>query len=141
MRSISKMSTKVTRNKGTLRREFKKAGRYVGREVISRRAGGGFYAKDEGPKRERIEITKGYTQQGILYTRDGTINPIPPTKFRAGFAKAKEEIERIINDLVKTMKVNDFIKEIEVTISFDADGKFLGFGIGGSASVKIKIAP
>jgi hypothetical protein len=141
MRSVSKMGTKVTRSTGVLRRESKPTGRYLGRKVVSRKAGYRFYEKEEGPKRGRIEITKGYARQGKLYVPDGTINPVPPGKFRAGFAKAKEEIERIINDIVKTMEVNDAIKEIEVTISFSADGKFLGFGLGGSASMKIKIAP
>lgn len=33
------------------------------------------------------------------------------------------------------------IKEIELAVSFDAEGKFLGFGVGGSVTMKITIAP
>ena len=33
------------------------------------------------------------------------------------------------------------ITEIEFNASFSADSKFMGFGVGGAASIKIKIAP
>jgi hypothetical protein len=33
------------------------------------------------------------------------------------------------------------INEIEIAISFSAEGKFLGFGVGGAASITLRIKP
>ncbi len=33
------------------------------------------------------------------------------------------------------------IKEIELSASLNAEGKFLGFGVGGAATVTVRIGP
>ncbi|MFH1442089.1 MAG: hypothetical protein ABIH18_08645 [Candidatus Omnitrophota bacterium] len=93
-------------------------------------------------KEKEIAYPPGYirTRTGIIIP-EGIGEPVPASKFRNGFLKAKEEIELLINDVVKTMKTEYAIKEIELAVSFNAEGKFLGFGIGGAASMKIKVAP
>lgn len=46
-----------------------------------------------------------------------------------------------ISSIVGTMTEKYAISEIGLTASFNADGKFLGFGVGGAASITIKITP
>jgi len=71
----------------------------------------------------------------------GNATPIPVSKFREGFKRAKPEITSIIDEFTSTMTESYNITEIELSVSFSADGKFMGFGIGGAASIKIKIKP
>lgn len=80
------------------------------------------------------------TDAGLIVPR-GTTPVVPPGKLRAGFSKAKSEIKKMTDDIIQTMAQDYFISEIELTASFNADGKFMGFGVGGAASFKIKIAP
>jgi hypothetical protein len=86
-------------------------------------------------------LLSGYepTESG-LYIRPST-KPIPPNKLRAGFAKAKNEIKRIVDDITGTLTGDYVISEISLSASFSADGKFLGFGVGGAGSITIKIIP
>jgi hypothetical protein len=67
--------------------------------------------------------------------------PVSANKLRKGFDKAKDEINSLIKEIASTMVESYSISEIELTASFSADGKFMGFGVGGAASVKIKIKP
>jgi len=76
-----------------------------------------------------------------LYTPSGTSKPVPASKLRAGFKKAKKEINSIIEEIASTMTESYVISEIELSASFNADGKFMGFGVGGAATIKIKIKP
>ena len=80
------------------------------------------------------------TESGILIP-DKSAPPVPASKLRSGFKNAKKEINSVIEEIVSTMTDNYVISEIELSASFSADGKFLGFGVGGAASIKIKIKP
>jgi hypothetical protein len=80
------------------------------------------------------------TDSGLVVPTDLS-QPIPATKLRAGFNKAKTEINSLIKEIASTMTESYSISEIELTASFSADGKFMGFGVGGAASIKIKITP
>ena len=70
-----------------------------------------------------------------------SVPPVPPGKLRAGFSKAKNEINGFVSEIMETMTTNYKISEIELSASFSADGKFLGFGVGGAATIKIKLTP
>ena len=87
----------------------------------------------------RLPLGYEPTESG-LYIRSGT-KPIPPNKLRAGFAIAKSEIKQMLSDIAGTMTGEYIIGEIGLTASFSADGKFLGFGVGGAGSITIKIIP
>lgn len=39
------------------------------------------------------------------------------------------------------MKGEYSIREIELSASFNADGKFMGFGVGSDMAIKIRISP
>ncbi|MCW8965813.1 MAG: hypothetical protein OQK82_03870 [Candidatus Pacearchaeota archaeon] len=80
------------------------------------------------------------TESGIL-TRTGSYTPVPANKLRTGFKKAKKEIDSIVEEIASTMTESYTISEIELSASFSADGKFMGFGVGGAATIKIKITP
>ena len=75
----------------------------------------------------------------IVPTR--TIRPIPTSKLKEGVETAKTEIKKMIDEVASILTTEYDIKEIELEVSFNASGKFIGFGAGGAASIKIKIAP
>jgi hypothetical protein len=77
----------------------------------------------------------------VMIRRSDLPEPVDTSALRKGFDKAKKEINDMINEIAGIMTASYNISEIELTISFSADGKFLGFGVGGAASIKIKIAP
>jgi hypothetical protein len=65
----------------------------------------------------------------------------PASKLRAGITKAQDEIKESLQEIATLMTMDFEVAEIELTISFSADGKFLGFGVGGATSIKVKIKP
>ena len=65
----------------------------------------------------------------------------PASKLRDGITKAKSEIRQSLQEIVTIMTMDFEVSEIEFSVSFNADGKFLGFGVGGAASIKVKIKP
>ena len=67
--------------------------------------------------------------------------PIPAYKLKKGIEAAKAEINEMIEALCNTMADSFNVSEVELVVSFGSDGKFLGFGAGGAAEVKIRIAP
>jgi hypothetical protein len=67
--------------------------------------------------------------------------PVPSNKLIKGLSRAKKEIEDMFGAFGNLMIQNYSIKEIGIEISFSAQGKFLGFGVGGATTLKIVIAP
>lgn len=65
----------------------------------------------------------------------------PASKLRDGITKAKNEIRQSLQEIASLMTMDFEVSEIEFSVSFSADGKFLGFGVGGAASIKVKIKP
>ncbi|MBV2100961.1 MAG: hypothetical protein KUF78_18885 [Candidatus Thiodiazotropha sp. (ex Lucina aurantia)] len=85
----------------------------------------------------------GYTSKDgeTILTPTRLEKPISPSKLQAGFRKAKKEIDKMLNELTDSLTDNYVISEIELTASFSADGSFLGFGVGGAATITIRIKP
>ncbi len=67
--------------------------------------------------------------------------PVPVSKVQAGLHKASEQIRAMVAELAAVLTEQYRITRIELTLSFNAEGKFLGFGAGGAASVTVTIAP
>jgi hypothetical protein len=65
----------------------------------------------------------------------------PASKLRDGIKKAQSEIKQSLQEIASLMTMDFAVSEIEFSVSFSADGKFLGFGVGGAASIKVKIKP
>lgn len=85
--------------------------------------------------------TEGYKRnKGGIYVRTGSI--VEPTAIKKGLEKAKEQLRSMIDEFSQVLILDGHtISEIELSVSFDASGKFLGVGIGGATSIKIKIVP
>ncbi len=66
---------------------------------------------------------------------------VKPSKMKAGLAKAKDDINELIQEIVDIGTTDYEISEIEFAASFNAEGKFLGIGVGGSATVTFRIRP
>jgi hypothetical protein len=71
----------------------------------------------------------------------GNYSVVPPDKFMTGFKKARHQINHLIDDIVGSMKSKIFITELELSLSFNANGDFLGFGEDGDAVIRIKVDP
>ena len=69
-----------------------------------------------------------------------TTEPVSPGKISSGIAKSKEEISKLMKELGDLTDGYE-IKEIELAVSFSADGKFLGIGVGGATTIKIRFIP
>jgi hypothetical protein len=66
---------------------------------------------------------------------------VPASKLQSGIAKAREQISGVLHELVDAARENYEVTEIELSASFSADGKFLGFGVGGEMSITFKVRP
>jgi hypothetical protein len=74
--------------------------------------------------------------------RKNPFKPIPAGKFKDGIEKALDELENLMEAIESNKKNRKFeLIEIEVGVSLNADGKLLGFGIGGETSITLTIRP
>ena len=65
----------------------------------------------------------------------------PASKLRKGLSAAQAEIKESLQEIATLLTLDFEVSEIELSISFSADGKFLGFGVGGATFIKVKIRP
>lgn len=65
----------------------------------------------------------------------------PASKLRKGLSAAQTEIKETLQEFATLLALDFEVSEIELSISFSADGKFLGFGVGGATTIKVKIRP
>jgi hypothetical protein len=79
-------------------------------------------------------------REGGIYVKQD-LAPVPTTKLSKGIDKAKAEIQKLLKEFASIMTSEFGVTEIELAVSFSADGKFLGVGIGGAASIKVRIKP
>jgi hypothetical protein len=66
---------------------------------------------------------------------------VSASKLQKGIAKAREQISGVLQELLDATRDGYEVTEIELSASFSADGKFLGFGVGGEMSIKFKVRP
>jgi len=85
-------------------------------------------------------LPPGYEQKGAIVV-PSDFKPVPANKLLDGLEAAKPQIRRMVKVMADVFTGDYQVKEIELTASFSAEGKFLGFGVGGEASIKITIAP
>ena len=72
---------------------------------------------------------------------DSGMQPVTAYKLRKGLAAAQKEILETIEDVSRFFAESRHIRELELDVSFSAEGQFLGFGRAGAATIKIKINP
>lgn len=75
--------------------------------------------------------------------------PVPPrpqktvsaAALKRGFEKAKDEIAGMCDEMSSLMTSRYNIGKVQLTVSFNEAGEFIGFGTGGAVSIKITIIP
>ncbi len=96
-----------------------------------------------GPRIGDVKIP-GYTEgrRGLLLPTDVS-KPVvvPSNKLREGLEAAQGQIKKTLQGFAEVFTHEFEVAEISLTLSFNAEGKFLGFGTGGAMSVSIKIVP
>jgi len=82
------------------------------------------------------------TESGRLFAPVSRSAPVvPPSKLKSGIRSARRQIEESLEEVLEIFTGPYRISQIELEVSFGADGKFLGFGIGGATSMKVVIEP
>jgi hypothetical protein len=79
------------------------------------------------------------TSSGLLVRLPGEV--VPANKIKKGLSDARRQLEDTISDFIRSFGNDYEIAEIELMASFSADGKFLGIGPGGAASITLRIRP
>ena len=67
--------------------------------------------------------------------------PVSAAALKRGFERARDEIAGMCDEISALMTGRYSIGKVELTVSFNAAGEFIGFGAGGAASIKITIIP
>jgi hypothetical protein len=93
-------------------------------------------AMENTPRKERYVPHKG-----VPANKDDFSRLVEAPALIKGLQNGRAEITGILQEFANMATADYSIKEIELSVSFSASGKFLGFGVGGATSVKIKIAP
>lgn len=96
-------------------------------------------------KRKKTEqLPFGYLESAgglLIPARIGEeVMPVPPAKIRSGLSKARDEIKKLMEALSELTE-GYTVSEIELAASFNADGKFLGIGVGGATTIKVRFRP
>jgi hypothetical protein len=75
------------------------------------------------------------------FEEEAAAGVVPAGKLQAGIKKASEQISEVLQQLADAAAENFEITEIELAASFSADGKFMGFGVGGEMSITFRVKP
>ena len=67
--------------------------------------------------------------------------PVKTSAISKGMKEAQKQIKSLVKEFADTLFQQYKITEIELTLAFSAKGAFLGIGVGGEASIKVKISP
>lgn len=101
-------------------------------------------AKKRPAARRGKAVPLGYLQSagGLLIPAKMSeeVMPVPPAKIRSGLSKARDEIKKLMEALSELTE-GYTVSEIELAASFNADGKFLGIGVGGATTIKVRFRP
>jgi hypothetical protein len=123
---MAKSSSAKLSNRPVGSKSVKKAAKSVFRQ--------GFYQIDNVGYKENGD--------GLLVPQDTVIEkPISPKKMQDGIRSAQLQIKKTLNELAQIFTEDLELSEVELTLSFSAEGKFLGFGAAGKFSIKVKVKP
>lgn len=74
-------------------------------------------------------------------TKLSSSNAIPASKLKRGLVTARRQLDETLSDILHNLTGDYEIAEIKLNASFSADGKFLGFGVGGAMTIEITVRP
>jgi hypothetical protein len=66
---------------------------------------------------------------------------VSPYKLRKGIEAAKKDINDMIETISLALTDSPHVEDVELTVSFGPDGRLVGFGAGGAATIKIRFSP
>jgi len=143
------MTTKRVEMLALKKTSAKSTAKYSSKKVAVRSAAKPVYKKAAGVKPAAKKLLESPPPGYIRSTSSDLFVPsssqkysiTPASKLRDGIKKAQSEIKQSLQEIVSLMTMDFSVSEIEFSVSFSADGKFLGFGVGGAASIKVKIKP
>jgi hypothetical protein len=128
-KSPAKKEAKKTASKKTTQR-------LVGRGTCAKAAKRAIPRKPPGHK-----LSAGGILIPASISADTSEGVVRADKLEKGLATAKKKITSLMQEIVDTTTEDYEISEIELAASFNADGKFMGFGVGGEATIIIRIRP
>lgn len=67
--------------------------------------------------------------------------PVPVARLKEGVAQANRALAEVIEQFGSTLSGDYDISTLEVSVSFSEDGRFLGFGQGGAATMTLSVTP
>jgi hypothetical protein len=123
------------------KRSAKKSVRYKSAKKKGRKKG----AKRKAAKRKVHRPEPGFKRRrktGIFVPvsyDDGEV--VKPSLIEKGIAEAKSQIRDVFYDMAEALGDDFYVKGMELEVSFNADGKFLGLGVGGATSIKVSVGP
>ena len=101
-------------------------------------------AKKKSKKKKVSRAPSGYRKnplgEVLIPDLDSIDTVVAPSKIMGGFEQAQKEIKNLLNSMTEFAEDYE-VAEISLSVSFSADGKFLGFGVGGATSMMIKLTP
>lgn len=132
------MVKKTALKKATSRKAARKASaKKAMRKTVAKKAAAGALAKR--PPGHRLSAGGIYVPMSLAdLPVDGVV---PANKLKKGLESAQKQITSLIQEIVDAATEDYRISEIELAASFNAEGKFLGFGVGGEATIVIRIRP
>ena len=100
-------------------------------------------AKRQGAKKKKSLPLAGYARRrgrgpDVLPESNGAPEPLPTSKLEKGLSEAKLLIRDMVHELAAAMGDDAELTEVGCVLSFSADGKFLGVGVGGATSLRCK---
>ena len=139
-----------TRRKTAKRRTAKK----VAKKKVAKKTAKKIPRKKAAKKKAKKKVAKkkakkkplppGYSKRtsGLVVPSDveSIDTVVEPSRLVNGLRSAKREVGNLIDELDDFAEGYD-VSEVSLEVSFSADGKFLGVGVGGATSIGLKLTP
>lgn len=94
--------------------------------------------KRKGLRPPASSARRGGRGLNVPLESNGVPEPLPTSKLEKGLAEAKLLIRDMVHELAAAMGDDAELTEVGCVLSFSADGKFLGVGVGGATSLRCK---
>jgi len=88
---------------------------------------------------EKPKIGPGFVFSDKRTVTQEQSSTVSANALKRGFQKAKDEIISMCDEISALVTSRYNIDKVELTVSFNSAGEFIGFGVGGAASIKISV--
>ena len=134
-KATKKKVSKKKAVKRTTKRIAKKASK---KKAVKKKAAMGY---GDSSSKTSHPLPPNYIIRDGLAVPQTFMTPVPADKISKGLDKAKGRIKMMINSLSDTLTKEYEVESIQFSVSFDAEGKVMGIGVGGSTSVSVTVKP